>query len=187
MPACYQIRFADGTPDVEWFGLRGFYYEFLDGTQIGLRPTIAWCCNCQQFIDAEWIQSLEEITNELAELNDPTSLRASLFTSNEPPFDESPYIERMAKLYMEAKDEATRRIEWRRVRHSPPRCLICGSTDIRFPADDQTIKIPGRGSAVVECTGMCSTDFCNWFYTPEGVRIPRETQPSYWHFPGEER
>jgi hypothetical protein len=186
MPALHQIRFSDGSPDIEWFGSRGFYYEFPDGMTIGLRPTIAWCCDCQIFVDAEWIPSLDDIANELDELNDPTSFRASSYLSNKPPFDKSPYLERRAKLYAEAKDEAKRRIDWRRVRQSPPRCLYCGSTDLRFPDDDQTVEIPGRGSAVVEWSGMCSTEFCNWFFTPEGLRIPRDTKPSYWQLPGEE-
>jgi len=186
MPAWYQIQFSDGSPQFDWYGSRGFYYEFPDGTNIGLHPTIAWCCDCFEFVDAEWIQSLAEIENELVELNDPTSFRASTFTSNEPPFDESSFKERRAKLYAEAKAEAAKRVDWRRSRISPSRCLICGSTDLRFPNDDQMVDTPGRGTARVECTGMCSTDFCNWFYTPEGIRIKRETKPSYWHLPNEE-
>ncbi len=186
MPAWYTIKYSDGSADTEWYGSRGFYYEFPDGTSIGLLPTIAWCCKCSDFIDAEWIPTLDDIENELIELNDTTSFRASSYTSTEPPFDKPPYIERRARLYAEAKDEAVKRIEWRRARTSSPRCLICGSTDVRFPKDDQTVELPGRGTATVECTGMCSTDFCNWFYTPEGVRIERNTKPSYWHFPGDD-
>jgi hypothetical protein len=30
---------------------------------------------------------------------------------------------------------------------------------------------------------MCSTDFNEWFFTPEGDRIPRDTKPTYWHHP----
>jgi hypothetical protein len=30
---------------------------------------------------------------------------------------------------------------------------------------------------------MCSTVFNEWFFTPEGDRIPRDTQPTYWAFP----
>tara|TARA_R110002049_G_scaffold133887_2_gene293272 strand:+ start:177 stop:740 length:564 start_codon:yes stop_codon:yes gene_type:complete len=183
VPSFYTIRFSDSETDVEWCGARGFYYEFGDGTNIGLRPTIAWCCRCSDFIDAEWIPSLDQIKNELRELTDPSSRRASSFTSTEPPFDKSPFIERRARLYAEAKDEASRRIQWRADRVSPPKCLICGSTEIHFPGDDQTVEIPGHGTATVNWTGMCSTDFCNWFYTPEGDRIARETKPSYWHLP----
>jgi predicted oxidoreductase len=30
---------------------------------------------------------------------------------------------------------------------------------------------------------MCSTRFNEWFFTPEGDRIPRDTKPTYWHHP----
>jgi|GEM_PF-4983383 len=35
----------------------------------------------------------------------------------------------------------------------------------------------------IDCVGMCSTSFNEWFFTPEGDRIPRDTQPTYWHHP----
>ena len=63
---------------------------------------------------------------------------------------------------------------------------MCGSTDIRFPGDDETVEIPARGTALVEWTGMCSTDFNNWYYTPDGIRIPRDTKRARWGFPDEE-
>jgi hypothetical protein len=186
MPAWLKIRFSDEAQPTDWYGSRGFYYEFADGSNIGLKPTIAWCNGCNSFVDAEWIPSLAEIENELAELNDPTSFRASVFTSTEPPFDKSPYRERSARLYAEAKDEARKRIDWRRQRQASAKCLYCGSVDIVLPDDHGRVDIPNRGFAVVEFCGMCSTEFCNWYYTPEGDRIPRETRPTYWHLPEEE-
>ena len=35
----------------------------------------------------------------------------------------------------------------------------------------------------IHCVGMCSTSFNEWFFTPEGDRIPRDTRPTYWHHP----
>jgi hypothetical protein len=31
--------------------------------------------------------------------------------------------------------------------------------------------------------GLCSNDFNEWFFTPEGDRIPRDTKPTYWYHP----
>lgn len=184
MPAWYEIRFSDLDGTIDWYGSRGFYYEFADGTNIGLHPTIAWCCKCSAFVDAEWIPALDYIENELVELHTPGSMAYESHTSTEPPFDKSPFKERRARIFEEAKTEAALRIDWRKKRISPPKCLICGSLEIKFPDDDNgTVEIPGRGTAKVECCGMCSTEFCNWFYTPEGDRIPRETKPTYWHLP----
>ncbi|TWU05850.1 hypothetical protein [Stieleria varia] len=186
MPACYIIRFADTGEETEWFGLRGYYYEFGDGSTLDLRPTMAWCVKCQDFVDAEWIASLQQIEDELVELRDPTSMRAEVFTSEEPPFDKPVFRERRKRLYAEAIDEAERRVQWRSDRLAPPKCLQCGSTNVEFQGDGNEMTVTGRGLVHVECTGMCSTDFLNWFFTPEGDRIPRETKPSYWHLPGEE-
>lgn len=41
----------------------------------------------------------------------------------------------------------------------------------------------GDGMIQIDCVGMCSTSFNEWFFTPEGDRIPRDTQPTYWHHP----
>lgn len=184
MPAWYEIRFSNVDGKTDWYESRGFYYELADGTNIGLHSTIAWCCQCEDFVNAEWIPSLEYVENELDELRTPGSRAYDRHTSTEPPFDKSPFKERRARNFAEAKVEAAQRVEWRRKRISPPKCLICGTCDIIFPSDeDGTVEIPGRGIATVECGGMCSTEFCNWFYTPEGDRIPRNTKPSYWHLP----
>jgi hypothetical protein len=185
MPATYQIRFSDSSNQIEWFGSRGFYYEFEDGATIGLHPTIAWCCQCEAFIDAEWIPSLEHVEEELRKRSDPDFVRAELISLGLP-MDQSPFKERFEANFEEDKLEAAHRVQWCKQRSSPPKCLMCGSTDIRFPDDNQTVEIPGRGTALVECTGMCSTDFNNWYYTPDGVRIPRDTKRARWGFPDEE-
>lgn len=184
MPSCYRIRLPHSASDIEWFGSRGFYYELTDGAMIGLHPTIAWCCQCEAFIDAEWIPSLEHVEEELRKASDPNSLR-DMLSSLGLPMDPPAFPERLEKMHEEGKLEAARRVQWRKQRSSPPKCLMCGSTDIHFPGDDQTVEIPGRGTALVEWTGMCSTDFCNWYYTPDGIRIPRETKRTRWGFPEE--
>jgi hypothetical protein len=37
----------------------------------------------------------------------------------------------------------------------------------------------GEGMIQIDCVGMCSTSFNEWFLTPQGDRIPRETRPTY--------
>lgn len=186
MPAYYTIRFTETGEEIEWFGLRGYYYEFDDGSTIDLEPTMAWCVQCQGFVDAESIPSLEHLENRLVELRDPTSREAEVFTYEGPPFDIPELHERRKRLYAEAIGEAERRVQWRIGRLAPAECLHCGSTSVEFRSDGNEMHVTGRGLVHVECTGMCSTDFLNWFYTPEGDRIPRETKFSYWQVPGEE-
>jgi hypothetical protein len=186
MPACYKIWFADTGEEIEWFGSCGYYYEFDDGTAIALHPTIAWCVPCQKFVSAEFIPELAEIEQELDELTDPTSKRASIFQCPDPPFDEPEFAERRSRLHEAAIAEAKRRLAWRRHRTAPPKCLHCGSTSVEFPGDGGEMRVTGRGLVRVEWTGMCSTALTNWFYTPEGERIPRNTKPSYWRLPKNE-
>jgi len=65
---------------------------------------------------------------------------------------------------------------------APPKCIHCGSTDIVVLPVNQAVAHPeGRGMIEVTCAGMwCSTRFNEWFLTPEGERIPRDTRPTYW-------
>jgi hypothetical protein len=186
MPACYKIRFADTGEEFEWFGSQGYYYKFADGTTIGLHPTIAWCVDCQKFVSAESIPAPAQVEDDLVELRDPNSMRASIFTSTEPPFDEPIFRERLKSAYAQAIDEAERRVSWRRNRIGPPKCLRCGSTNVEFQGDGIEMYVTGRGLAYVEWTGMCSTEATNWFYTPEGERLPRDGKPTYWRLATEE-
>ena len=89
------------------------------------------------------------------------------------------------KFRLDQIAKATRRRAWRERRTSPPRCIRCGSTDVVvFPIGEPVPHPAGPGAIEVSITGMCSTSFNEWFFTPEGERIPRDTKPTHWHHPG---
>jgi len=182
MPAFYTIRYPATGEESEWFGGRGYYYEFDDGVSVTLNPRMAWCCQCNQFVDAEFIRDVGDYENELQDIADPNGERCRVFKERSPT-DTPEQIARSQRLLAEAAAEAKRKILWRKERLSPPKCLCCGSTEILFRGDGHKMDVPGHGIIEIECTGMCSTNFMNWFYTPEGDRIPRDTKPSYWHLP----
>src|ERR1700722_2688975 len=73
MPAVYQIRFLPGGQTEEFYGSRGDHYELPNGTHIDLRSSPVWCRRCNGFTDGEWIEALEEIDHQIADLRDPTS------------------------------------------------------------------------------------------------------------------
>ncbi len=177
MPALYELRNLPQGTSKTLVGSRGNYYEFEDGSRIDVHSAPVWCRRCGDFVDGEVIESLEEIDQQLADLENPkTELYA--WTRNTGPGSKGTF----RRLWV-AKTQERRR--WRARRVSPPRCLLCGSTDIvSLPCDVEVPDPRGTGVVVLTVTGHCSTWFNEWFFSPEGERIPRDTKPTYWTLPG---
>ena len=188
MPAFYKIEYLpEGTVE-EFAGSRGNYYEFEDGSTIDLQSEPVWCQQCGKVTHGESIEPIEVIEMRIAELMDPDSelYRWTMRT----PFEGMKNLERLCpkesrdSFRLELLSNARKRREWREHRQSPPKCIHCGSTNIiSFPENDAISGPPGT-TIRLRCVGMCSTNFNQWFYTPEGDRIARDTKPTYWHLPG---
>ena len=179
MPAFYEIRYSDGRVE-ETFGIRGLYYEFPNGESLDVHTEIAWCKKCDTFADVEHLKTIPEIDQEIADLNDPTSDLYRMF------FDSPAGAQ--GQFLQSQLAEAIRRKSFLERRNSPPKCVHCGSVELIHTPCGTEIKHPNQDlTFVMECTGMCSTDFMNWYFTPEGDRIPRDSKPSYWHHPGLDR
>jgi hypothetical protein len=181
MPAMYDINFSDGRGG-KFFGTRGNYYEFADGTRLDMHSTPAWCHRCGAIANAERIESFAELEQQLADLHDPTSELYKLTTRNlledfVPSFGRDFHASQVA--------ETERRRAWRRTRVAPPKCIGCGSTDVLILPFDEPVPHPTEPGVTItlRCVGMCSTNFNEWFFTPEGDRIPRDTKPTYWRHP----
>jgi hypothetical protein len=179
MPGVYQIKFLPGGETREFYGSRGDYYEFDDGSHIDVRSGPVWCRRCNGFTDGESIEGLDEIERQLADLDDPAS---ELYRFTE---DTSPTADGRPRLRPLVTELLTKRRRWREGRRSPPKCLQCGSAEIVvLPCEGERVRNPaGTGWVEVTITGLCSTSFNNRFYTPEGDRIPRDTKPTYWTLP----
>ena len=54
---------------------------------------------------------------------------------------------------------------------------------MELPVGKAIANPAGVGQLQIDCVGMCSTKFNEWFFTPEGDRIPRDTRSTYWHHP----
>lgn len=173
MPALYEIRYLPEATTKEFGGSRGNYYEFEDGSHIDVRSEPVWCRQCGDYTDGESIEPLKEIDRQLADLADPRSelyrfTQVSLLGSDG----------RFRRHWIELTKQRRR---WRERRVSPPRCLLCGSTDlVSFPEGVEVPNPRGSGTVVLSVIGHCSTWFNEWFFTPEGERIPRDTRPTYW-------
>ena len=186
MPANFKLTYlATGHTEETWLS-RGIYYEFPDCSTINVNTHIAWCGTCREFTDGELIRSPDEIRKQIADLRNPESTTYKFAEWNDQQM-------KAATGKSDSNYRATRiaemesRLEWRLERNSPPKCIVCGTTDIVFPLSMHEtvseIDIPDIGTVRVESAGICSTEFMNWYFTPEGNRIPRNTKPTYWGIP----
>jgi hypothetical protein len=183
MPGVYEIRYLPNGPITKFYGSRGNYYEFEDQSRLDMATTPVWCHHCGKITYGEKIEPLAEIDKHLADLNDPTSTTYKLTMRSLFPGHEE--LVPREKFRLEMIGKAQRRRAWREQRRSGPKCILCGSTHIFvFPFNQQVPNPAGEGTVVVTGVGMCSTSFSEWFFTPEGDRIPRDTKPTYWHHPG---
>jgi hypothetical protein len=182
MPGFYEITFLPEGKVQRFAGSRGNYYEFEDGSHLDIHTAPVWCHHCGDITHGEQIKALEEIDKELADLDDPNSeLYRFTMMSLLPELDA---ISPRESFRLERIEETRKRRQWNERRSSPPKCIHCGSTNITLLPMEQPILIPpGPISVVVRFAGMCSTDFNEWFFTPEGDRIPRDTKPTHWHHP----
>ena len=181
MPVMYEIAYLPEGRLADFAGSRGNYYEFEDGSHVDLQSTPVWCHRCGKVTHGESIKPLVEIAAMLSELLDPDSERSQEIMS--------PYLpdraEVGAKVRLDRIDSTKKRRLWRERRQSAPKCIMCGSTDLFEFEMGQPIPNPaGHGTIEVRVTGLCSTQFNQWFFTTEGDRIPRDTKPTYWHHPG---
>ena len=132
-----QFGFPDSNAEDTFALYSAFlYYRMPDGSLLHVRQKVCWCPVCEQLDMAEQIPSLVELEAELAKLLDPDEEQLRLIAFTQEPLEE-------------LISEARARIEWRRHRKSPARCLRCGSTDLTHIPDQNEFPHPKTGERVV--------------------------------------
>src|SRR5688500_19585778 len=128
MPSMYKIRYQPQGKVERFYGSRGNYYEFEDGTHLDVHTNPAWCRACGGLTHGERIDSMAQIDQQIADLNDPSS-ELYRFTQRSllPELDD---LVPKDKFRLDQLAEAHKRRAWRQRRTSPPRCIRCGSTDL---------------------------------------------------------
>jgi hypothetical protein len=145
-------------------GHRRFEYVFPDGHTEGIWDDGGWCWSCSGFVRVEVLRELSELEAELGEAKAAESERPDLFVH--PARDGLPEI-RLSHNLM-------RRVEWRRTRASPARCLECGSIEIvplhgksefihQLTSEKVTVR---RGDPYFRSSSRPPEQ-----YTPEGIRL----------------
>jgi hypothetical protein len=109
------------------------YYCLDDGTRVPLSITPVWCRRCRKFTLGEWIESMAEIEDRVAE-----------YSRWELSDQRTKIMERLE-----------RRKRWRSQRRSPARCLRCFTTDIFvFPIGEHVRHPGGKGWVTVRIAGF---------------------------------
>jgi hypothetical protein len=187
MPATYTIKYLQSGHNEEIWLTRGIYYELADGSTLDVHTLLVWCATCRQFTDGEWIESPSQIRQQIAELNDCKSEAYQITEWTDELIRKDNPHGKMKSFRLSRIADLESRLEWSINRSSPPKCILCGNSDIFYPLtkndNESEIEIPGLGKVCIEEVGISSTEFMNWYFTPEGDRIPRDSQPTYWGIP----
>jgi hypothetical protein len=147
-------------------GLRS--YEFADGQRLTIKSTFAWCSSCNDIVWAETMPGVSELQSQLEE----TTEDLAHITEG----DEGDW----RLQYHKWIKDLNLRIEWRKGRVSPPKCLQCASTSILSanqlydePADNDYWRLehPDCGGTIDIRSGGLSLNRLWLIYTPEGDRI----------------
>lgn len=155
-----QYSFPDtGSPDTVALYSAFLDYRLPDGSLLHVRQQECWCPNCDCFLMAEEVPTLAELEAELVRLMNPDEELRQVVA-----FLEVPIEKRI--------EDARRRIEWRRTRKAPPKCLHCGSSNITILPhldESQEFNHPKTGERVV-VAGRGFSDDAPWHaeFTPEG-------------------
>ena len=160
-----QYRLPESGRD-EWVLCSAFIdYRLVDGSKLHILQDSAWCPDCDRFVIAENIPSIESLNNELERTKSGASetIRIWQFVSNGQPISI-----RVAEL--------KKRIKWRIARVNPPRCLECGGFDIVVLPSGDEFRHPKTGELVMEVSSGW-TDAHPWFaeFTPEGDALDEQS------------
>ena len=132
-------------------------YVLEQGTLLNVVTKAAWCGKCRWVVVAESVPEIDEIEKEYQELNDPKGQFKGVFS-----------VGRIEELRLQNR----LRLDWRRIRKSPARCLDCEGVDIVHLAfDDEPHEI--RGVRIQKIAwGHASMDHdVRRRMTPEGLLI----------------
>lgn len=169
MPASYRFTFLSEGRVQDFSGSRGNYYRLENGIHIRLHSAPVWCERCAKITHGENIDSIEEIDKQIADLERLAAEIRRDMTRPPLPTPDAPGDRSQQEEIAELK----LRRAWRMRRRTPPRCLICGSTDIVVLEPGRTIRTSG-GEIQCEFVGFCSTSFNMWYFSPEGDLIEKK-------------
>jgi hypothetical protein len=144
-----------------WVVFSAFYnYRLPDGTLLSVDQQAAWCPHCRTFVLGERIKTVDQMEQRITELRNPSGELKELLA-----FVGTSVEKELADLH--------RRIEWRRGRVTPARCLHCGTPQIVPLPNSRSFAHPDTGATViVESNGWTDLPPHIQDFTPEGEQLP---------------
>ena len=155
-----QFKFPDSDSEDAYAVYSAFLdYRMPDGSRLHIRQRECWCPVCERIDMAEDVPSLAELQAELDRLLAPDEETLRKFAFIDIPVDD---------LIAETR----KRIEWRRHRRSPAKCLHCGSTNITALPHNKEFAHPKTRERVL-VAGWGFLDAAPWHaeFTTEGDPI----------------
>lgn len=149
-------------------------YEMSGGATVTVERTFVWCAACRAVQWGEKLADLADLERDL-----------SATKTGEPSVIErlSAWVDRhqtLEDLLSRRVRDLESRIAWRRIRSSGPRCLECGSTEVRSLVQSETRsgndkwtlrEHPGCGGIVIVLQQAVLALDRRWLrYTPEGEK-----------------
>lgn len=146
-------------PD-EW-SIRSAYLDYVldDGKLLHVDQADFYCRKCDRFTVGERIETVAELQHQIDQIeNHPNSRERKIAEFL------GPVSKRIAELLL--------RVEWRKRRKSPSKCLECGSTEVLAIPEEEEFFHPGNGEPMkVSGRGLVSMAAWHATYTPEGDQI----------------
>lgn len=137
-----------------------WYYD-VAGTHLHISTRPGWCFGCESLRSVEALPSIDDCEREIAELSERrTALGAR-------------------QAFPNALKLAQVKLEWRKQRHSPSRCIWCGGTDLLFLETESGNVLlpfvhPNCGGTIAFSSSFLGSASPTLF-TPEGVRHQAKT------------
>lgn len=165
MASIQQFKLPGRNEEIDICFYSDVHYRLANGERMSVPMQAAWCRSCRDFVAAEYLESVEELRNEIAETREPDEdfMRKMDFFGT----TEQAWIDRLEQ-----------QLCWRSTRESPARCLTCQGDDIvSLPTGDEVFQHPDTGEPMVFDTCMFASMESEWHaeFTPEGELIS-----SYW-------
>lgn len=154
----YEVRFSDDKMNPrEFYGVVPVIYRLDDDSQIKTYSTLAWCCDCNDLVDAEFIPSLDEIQKHWEEVNDRSSERMMGTLNMLKDMGIAVDPDKEEEMYEKELREAELKLRWLKRRISKPKCLSCGSDCLCFPDENGIIQLPDGREAEATNVGRWSS------------------------------
>jgi hypothetical protein len=166
MAAVYELKYRDGHHEELWSQDDSYYVLGPDNLR-RVNTIPAWCCICDGVETAEPVRTLQEIESELRDCDDPNSDFVQKNFASSPP-----------DRLLWWKSRLRKELEYSSRRKSPPRCLTCGQTDVRFFAYGKWVPHPKTQEEIFFIgVGIGSTSVYRRFFDSEGVKLaPTEAE-----------